>query len=175
MWIAYANTGQEFAAKDQVQQAGYACTVPRQVNLVRHQKRRRPDVVVSPFLPNYIFIHGEEAAFHAVKNIKEIRPTMRFVGANEARLLQAFIDRVEADFAARMEQIEAGERVSEYQPGDLLTLMTGPFAGQLATFRRIVERPGAAFPMIEADVTVRLLGKPVVAVVDPINAKRATA
>ena len=173
MLIAYASTGQEFAAQAQCEAMGYPCHVPRRVDLVRHQKRRRPDVVVSPFLPNYVFIGGDESAFHAVRRVKEIRPTMRFVGTNEARVLQLFINRVEADFALRLEQIEAGERVSEYQPGDLLTLMVGPFAGQLATFRRIVERPGAAFPMIEADVDVRLFGKPVVAVVDPINARRA--
>lgn len=175
MWIAYASTGQEFAAQAQCVDLGYQCQVPRRVDLIRQAKRRYPDVLVAPFLPNYLFISGGESAYHAIKGVKEIRSTFTFAGPNEALRVQAFIDRVERDFSARMAQIKAGERVSEYAPGDLLTLMVGPFAGQLATFRRIVKRSGAAFPLIEADVAVQILGKPVVAVIDPINAKRANA
>lgn len=175
LWIAYATAGREFSAQEQCQALGYTCDVPRRVDLVRHAKRRTPDKVVRPFLPNYLFLHGGNDAFHAVKDIKEIRGTAMGVGDSEARRVKAFIARVEADFAARMAQIEAGERVSEYQPGDMLTLMTGPFAGQLARFRRMVEGAHDAFPQIEAELAISLMGRAVMATIDPINAKRVAA
>jgi hypothetical protein len=49
--------------------------------------------------------------------------------------------------------------------------MTGPFAGQVAIFRRMIE--GGVFPRIEAELAVNLMGKPVMATVDPINARPA--
>lgn len=170
LWIGYATTGQEFNAQEQCEALGYTCEVPRQVDLVRHQKRRRPDVVVKPFLPNYLFIHGADDAFHAARLIREIRGSVMGVTPSEERHVRAFIDRVEADFAHRMAQIEAGERVAEYRPGDVLTLLTGQFAGRLAVFRRMVD--AAPFPKIEAELQLALLGKPVTAILDPINARK---
>ena len=172
MWVAYATTGQEFSAQEQCEVLGYTCQVPRKVDLIRHQKRRIPDVTVKPYMGNYLFISGGDDVFHAVKLIKEIRGTAMGIGRQNARQVQAFIDRVEADYTARMAQIEAGQRVSEYRPGDLLTLMTGPFAGQVATFRRMVETAGDMFPKIEAEMSFTLIGQIVTATVDPINARR---
>lgn len=173
LWIAYATAGQEFSAQEQCEVLGYRCDVPRKVELIRHAKRRRPDIIVKPFLPNYLFVHGNDDVFHAIRDIKEVRGTAMGIGPQNARQVLAFIARVEADYAERMAQIEAGQRVTEYEPGDLLTLMTGPFAGQIATFRRMVESAHDVFPKIEAELTMNLMGKPVLAVVDPINAKRA--
>lgn len=173
MWIAYAASGHEFSVQEQCEVLGYACDVPRRVDMIRHAKRRRPDKVIRPFLPNYVFIHGDDSAFHALREIKELRGTALGIGDNEARRVKAFIAKVEADFTERLAQIEAGERLSEYRPGDVLTLMTGPFAGQLATFRRMVENARDVFPKIEAELAVNLMGKPVTAIVDPINARRA--
>ena len=171
LWIAYATTGQEFSAQEQCEVLGYTCQVPRRVDLIRHQKRRTPDVVVKPYLGNYLFISGGNDVFHAAKLIKEIRGNPIGIGPQNARQVQAFIDRVESDYRDRMAQVEAGQRVSEYQPGDLLTLMTGPFAGQVAIFRRMIE--GGVFPRIEAELAVNFMGKPVMATVDPINARPA--
>ena len=175
MWIAYAATGKEFVAQEQCEVIGITCYVPRRVDLVRHAKRRTPDIVERPFLPNYLFLDGDADVFHAIKDIKEVRGTAMGVGDIEARRVMSFINRVQADYAARLAQIEAGQRVSEYNPGDLLTLMTGPFAGQLAQFRRMVDAADSAFPRIEAELMVSLMGKPVTAIIDPINARRATA
>jgi hypothetical protein len=173
MWIAYATTGQEFNAQEACEVLGITATVPRRVDLIRHAKRRYPDAVTSPYLPNYLFISGTDDTFHAICDIKELRGTAWAVPEKAVRSVAAFIDRIDADYAARVAQIEAGQRVQEYEPGDLLTLMTGQFAGQLATFRRMVEAPGALFPRIEAELALSLLGRPVVAIVDPINARRA--
>ncbi len=172
-WIAYATAGQEFSAQEQCEVLGYTCQVPRKVDVIRQSRRRFPDVVTQAFLPNYLFITGGAEVFHAIKAIKEIRGTAMGIGPQNERLVQTFIDRVEKDFAARMGQIEAGQRVAEYAPGDLLTLMTGPFSGQVATFRRMIEDAHDVFPRIEAELGVSLMGKPVLAVLDPINTRRA--
>lgn len=171
MWIAYATAGAEFSAQEQCEVLGYTCQVPRKIEVIRKAKRRFPDVTVTPLLPNYLFISGGDDAFHAVKAIKEIRGIIG-IGPQSAKQVQSFIDHVEADFESRSAQIAAGQRVAEYRPGDLLTLMTGPFAGQAARFRRMIE-DNSAFPKIEAELTISLMGKPVMAIVDPINAKRA--
>ena len=70
-----------------------------------------------------------------------------------------------------MAAIEAGNRLSEYMPGDALQLLSGMFQGRMATFRRLIE---GKVPMIEAEVTgLALMGKPVRITVDPVMARRA--
>lgn len=95
------------------------------------------------------------------------------MGVNPASVpgVMAFIDRVERDFAARMAQIEAGERVHEYNPGDLLQIIAGPFAGQLARFQSIAE--AGEHPQIIAETD--MMGQVARVMIDPLKARKAVA
>lgn len=163
-------TRREFDAQEEAEALGITCHVPRRVDLIRQGKRRRPDAVIKPYLPGYVFVETDADGWHLLRQSKHLRTWMG-IGPSEARRVMEFIARVESDFAKRMAQIEAGERVSEYAPGDLLQIIAGPFAGQLARFQRIAE--GAIFPEVVAET--ELFGQAVTIRLDPLAAKRAVA
>lgn len=168
LWAAY--TRREFDAAEECEALGITCYLPRKVEMIRQGKRRRPDAVVRPYLPGYLFIETDAEGWHMIKATKHIR-TLMGIGQNEARRVMAFIDRCEAEYQARMAQIEAGERVSEYQVGDLLEITLGPFQGALARFKRIAE--GAMFPEVVAEA--ELMGQVVTIKLDPLAARKRVA
>lgn len=171
LWACYVKSGKEFEAQEEAQALGITCHVPRRVDMIRQGKRRRPDPVVKPFLPNYVFCDLTDQQWHAVKSSKHIRSLLG-IGANNARQVMQFIARVEADYTQRMAQIEAGQRVDEYEDGDVLQIIAGPFAGQLATFRRVAEGAGM-FPELVAEG--ELFGQAVTIRLDPLAARKAVA
>lgn len=169
-WAAYTGKGQEFAVQEACEAIGVTCFVPRKVEVKRIRTRRRPDVFVTPYLPNYAFIWATDEQYHWLKDVKPVRSIMG-IGPGSERLVRAFIDRVESDFAARMAQIEAGERVAEYNPGDLLEIIAGPFAGQLARFGRMIETSQDIFPSISANMD--LMGRETRVKLDPLQVRKA--
>ena len=168
LWAAY--TRREFDAAEECEALGITCYLPRKVELIRQGKRRRPDAVVRPYLPGYLFIETDAEGWHMLKATKHIR-TLMGIGDKEAKRVMAFVDKVEADYTARMAQIEAGERVSEYAEGDTLEITLGPLKGQLARFKRIAE--GAMFPEVVAET--ELMGQVVTIKLDPLAARKAVA
>ena len=168
LWAAYVR--REFDAAEECEVLGIPCYVPRKVEMIRQGKRRRPDAVMRAVLPGYIFIETDAHGWHALKASKHIK-SMMGIGPNEARRVMQFIDRCEADYQARMAQIEAGERVSEYQAGEVLEIIQGPLTGQLARFKRIAE--GAMFPEVVAEVD--MMGQAVTIKLDPLAARKAVA
>ena len=109
-----------------------------------------------------------------LRDVKHLAATTVRVSPRAVRAyLDPFRARVDADFYARQAAIDAGQKVAEYEPGDLLQIMAGPFAGQLATFRKLAETDHDLFPRIKADV--ELFGRTTTIDLDPIHARRATA
>lgn len=161
----YAPSGQEFDAQEEAEALGVWCAVPRRVDLIRSGNRRFPDAVVSPYLQNYVFAQATSEEWHWLRQSKLCR-SLIFIPPASSRSVMAFIDRVEADFADRMAQIEAGHRVSEYDPGDLLEIIAGPLAGQFAQFRSIAEGAGM-FPEIRADGPLGAMR------LDPLHVRKA--
>lgn len=170
LWVVATTNGQEQNVQEQIEALGLTCAVPLRVDVIRQGKRRRPDVVERAYLPGYAFAWFGAEDWHAIRGAKHVR-TMMGVSAQSERLVRAFIARVQADYEARMAQISAGLRVEEYNPGDLLQIMTGPFAGQLARFTRMLETAHDVFPVIEAEM--ELMGMATRVQVDPIAARRA--
>lgn len=170
LWVIATANKHELDVQEQLEAIGLQAIAPRRVDMIRQGKRRRPDAVISAYLPGYVFAWFGDDDWHAVREAKHVINLMG-VSPQTERHVRAFIARVEADFAARMAQIEAGERVSEYNPGDLLTILAGPFAGQLARFGRMVERAHVLVPQIEA--TLDVFGRPVRVELDPIAVKKA--
>ena len=168
LWAAYVR--REFDAAEECEALGITCYLPRKVEMIRQGRRRRPDAVIRPYLPGYLFIQATAEEWHMLKATKHIR-TLMGIGPNEARRVMAFIDRCEAEYTARMAAIEAGERVSEYAEGDTLEITLGPLAGTLARFKRIAE--GAMFPEVVAEA--ELMGQVVTIKLDPLAARKAVA
>lgn len=162
-------TRREFDAQEEAEALGLTCYVPRKVDMIRQGKRRRPDPVVRAVLPNYVFVETDAHGWHLVKQSKHFRSWVG-IGPNEARRVMQFIDRCEADYQARMAQIEAGERVSEYQADDLLEVLEGGFREKLLKFSRTVE-DAKGWPVILAKT--ELFGREVEVPLDPLLVKRA--
>lgn len=169
--LAYAPRGTEFEVADAIDALGGFAVVPRKVELVRLPKQRRPSIVESPVLPNYVFARMTAEQWQQARADRLIFSTVAWMGPNEWKRVQAFAARAEQDYQVRMAQIEAGERLSEYSAGDALQLLGEPLGARMGIFRRVIE---GRVPMIEAELQgVTLFGKPVMVTVDPVMARKA--
>jgi len=172
IWIAYSRSGKEFDVQAEIAELGITSWVARKIEAKRVPTKRLPVAVIAPYLANYIFITATDDDWHRLQGIKHLAHTMTPVSPKAARAyLDPFKARIDTDFDARQAAINAGERVSEYAPGDLLRIMAGPLAGQIATFRKLVETDHDIFPRIRAEVA--LFGRITEIDLDPINARPA--
>jgi transcription antitermination factor NusG len=166
--LAYA--AREIDAATEAEALGISCLVPRRVDLIRQGKRRRPDAVITAAWPRYIFADVTDTQWHTFTAIKGVRSVL-WVADKEAVTVRKQANAIERAFEQRMAQIEAGERVSEYEPGALLNIISGEFAGQVATFTRTVERSQEMFPRIMAEM--EFFGRAVKVDLDPLDVRRA--
>ena len=171
MWAVYTPRGKEFDLCEEAEALGMTAFAPRKVDMIRQGYKRRPEPVVSAYLPNYAFLDITDEQWHHIRTSKLIRSMFAIPEASRPAVMR-FNARIEADYTARMAQIEAGERVHEYNPGDILQIIAGPLAGQLVRFAGMIERAQDAFPRIKADMD--LLGQSVRTELDPLHARRAT-
>ena len=158
LWIAYSRAGKEFETEQAIRDLGVDVWCARKVEFKRiaQSKSRRPQAVISPLLVNYLFLDCPAERYLDVVQVKHLASTMQAVGNTEARHVMRWLDARRAEFDERMSQIQAGERLAEYQPGEALEILRGPLAGKFATFQRIVEREHELFP--RAEVETDMLG-----------------
>ena len=171
MWMAYAKSGKELEVKDALAEDGITAHCALKVEMKRVGKRRRPDVFVEPLLPNYLFIECTDEQYLVAIGTKHLASTMTMVPAGDKASVMRFIGRAQDAFSERMAKIDAGERLDQFQVGDLLDVLEGPLAGLVATFRGIVDRDRSIFPVISADV--EFMGGVVRAEIDPISVRAA--
>ena len=159
---------------DAINAIGALAVAPRRVDLLRSAKQRRPELVESPILGGYFFAAMTDDDWHQCKADRIAFTVLQPISEPEWRRVEAFCQRAEMDYQVRMGQLEAGRRLSEYNPGDALQLLGGLFADHLATFMRLDE--SGQVPMIKAVVQgVELMGKPVEVTVDPVQARKWAA
>lgn len=184
LWLAYVPTAMEFALAEDCEAMGITATVPRKVEAVRTGNRRWPEPRVTPYLPNYGFIEATADEWHWIKELRYVRDIMGIAPGWHKKLAEFFAT-VESQYQTRMAEIDQAQRIlksddatkearkaaiaamRQYTPGDMLEVITGPFAGQLAAFGAMVERANSLTPEIEAQLAglkVRL---------DPLNVKMA--
>lgn len=187
MWIAYVPTGQEFALVEDCEALGIRAIAPRKVEAVRTGNKRYPEPRVMPYLGNYVFIEASADEWHWLKDVKYLR-SMMAVPLGEVRKVQSFCDTIEAQYAARMMEIDQAVAVMRnreaskearrealmvmqaYSPSDLLEVLCGPLAGQIAAFGRMVERGMEMVPEIEATMT--LFGRETTVRLDPLHIRK---
>lgn len=185
-WSAYAKAKREIEVAESIRALGLDARVALKVEAIRRGKKRWAEPVTTPLLPNIIFIRCTDEEWHLLRGVKGLAHTMhpvptKLVERRHVRLrdgteqpyegLMAFIERAEEVHAARMAEFEATQRLSEFQEGDLLEILGGPLAGQLARFRKLVETAHDAFPRIKADLA--LMGGTVAVDLDPLHARKA--
>jgi transcription antitermination factor NusG len=170
MSMVLAYTRHEFAAQEECETLGLESFVPRRVDMIRQGKRRRPDPVISPAWPRYIFVDVTPDQWHWLKSSKHVH-SVAWVPEREAQAIRKQARAIERDFTARMDQIEAGDRVAEYEPGQVLDIVSGQFAGQIVTFIGMIERAEEMFPTIEAEMVA--MGRVVKMRLDPLDVRKA--
>lgn len=159
--LAYATSGQEFTVSAALTARGIEHRCPT-VTVKRTQViRGRPPKIVTekqPAIPNYLFLMlpAEEWNDVATRPIKHLRPTMQWLNRADVAGMDKFC-----------EQIEAMEVLHEYNPGDQIRQLTGPFSDTVLTFRKLVE----AETKIQAEA--EMFGHTVKVTLDPENVRRA--
>lgn len=187
-WIAYVPTGQEFALVEDCEALGVHAVAPRKVEAVRTGNRRWPEKRIIPYLGNYVFVEATADQFYWLKDINYVRDVMGVPAGKPTEKIRDFIDAVEAIFTAKEAEIdraveimrdreaskearrEALRVMQAYTPSDLLEVVCGAFAGQIAAFGRMVERGNAILPEIEATMT--LFGRETTVRLDPLHVRK---
>ena len=186
-WVAYVQSGQEFALVEDCEVLGISAIAPRKVDAVRTGNKRWPEKRILPYLPNYVFVTASAEEWHWLRDIKYVRDIMGVIPQWEPKV-RDFCETIERQYRVRAAEIEQAAAVMRdreaskearreairvmqaYTPGDLLEVITGPFAGQLVRFGAMVERAASKTPEIEVSLdglqwgTMRL---------DPLAVKRA--
>ena len=184
--MAYATTGREFEVMADLAALGVAHWPGRRIEFERRGKSRVAEPFEYPALPNYLRITAPSHMLSDIMDIRHLSRTIKFLRLPEdVRSWQRFQDEADARYAEAKRIIAERDRLSaakasrqeiinviaQYKAGEPLEIADGPFAGMLATFGRMVVKPGTSFPMVEA--TVQIFGRDNDIAVDPLSVRRA--
>ena len=164
----------EFAVEQQLQVMGITAWTPRKITFVRRGKKRHPEPVTEPYLPGYVFADIPAEFFHDALQARGAFSTTLHLSAGSLAAVRAFQRRVEADNAEANRIIAANDRAAmvQFNPGDALEILAGPFAERLVRFRRMVIAGNPAVPQVEWETD--MLGQMVRGTVDVLDVKPAT-
>ncbi len=186
MWAVY--TKSELDAVEEAEALGLTAHCPRRVDMQRRGNKRRPEPIHGPLLPKYIFIEGSAEEWHLAKLCKNVRH-LTWCSDREARNVLAYVAAAEAEYAKRLAEIEAAQKVladreaskaqrrealkavQHFKAGELLEILDGSFKGRLAQFAGIVERGTSPELMVELEI----FGRVTPIRLDPLAAKKAVA
>ena len=183
--MAYATTGREFEAMDDLDAIGVDHWRGTRIEFERRGKSRVAEPYSYPALPNYIWITAPHHLLSDVMDVRHISRTVKFLGASdvaswrrfqreaEARLAEAqgIIERRKIMEAANADRRQIINLMAGYKRGDTLQIDGGAFAGMLATFSRMVVKAGERHPMIEAEIDI--FGGKTTAAIEPLHVRRA--
>jgi DNA-binding PucR family transcriptional regulator len=179
VYLAYATSGREFEAADRLTALGFTVWCGRRIDFIRKGKRRRPEAVEKPKLPNYLFLTLTPDEWHRLQylkdegQVKHIAGTMYQLRRDDKEALTEFRAGVD-DAHAEGQRIAKNNDIAEmaqYRTGQALVDLTGTFADVCLTFRRMVERAHEMHPKIEAEM--ELMGRMTRVYLDPISVKAA--
>jgi len=169
-YLCYARTGKEFEVESALRECVNDVWCGRVIEWKRVGKKRRPEPIEKPALPNYLFATMTDGQFHEAQGIKYLAATMAPLGRHAERGFHRFRHAVDAEYA-EADRARRNSEVpsSEFRVGELLEIIGGPFSERIATFRQVVERAHELHPRLRLDVD----GVPVE--IDPLDVRRATA
>lgn len=169
MYLLYAKSGHEFDAVDDLRAIGIPAQCGRVIEWVRRGKKRTPDPIERPALPNYIFAPMSDAQFHAASNIKHLVSTRMAMSDADARAVARYLDAVAVVYA-QADKLRRAQQApkAQYHADQTLRIISGPLADRLVKFRHIVEQAHDMHHRIEADMD----GKRIL--LDPLDVRAAS-
>ena len=151
-YLLYARSGKEMQVADDLRLLGIPVWCGRVIRWKRKGKDRRPEAYEEPALPNYIWADMTAEQFYQAQKVKFLASTMQLVPHSATAGLRTFqraADRAyEAQDAARR---RAEAPLPEFDVGQALKMVGGPFADMVVTFRGIINASDALRRQIEAD------------------------
>ena len=137
-----AKTGQERKVAAEIEATGAWAWIAEEITHKRFPGCSEPKISHKPSWPGYVFANLDGNQFFAARSIKGLHPTRLQLCPSEAKMLIRDVERIEERNARVMRQIEAGQIVMDYSPGDSLEILNGAFADRLASLSSIVQRDG---------------------------------
>jgi hypothetical protein len=172
MWYAgYAKSGHEFRVEQELTDMGITSWVARKMDFKQVGKKRDLTAVISPHLPYpFIFINVDVERYIELSGVKSLASTLVAIPGKSVRDLERFRKEVEAAYEAKKAILESGQRLSMFTEGERLEIISGPLAGQLATFRKIVDQAGIMHRSLR--VSVDFMAKGIDATLDPLDVRK---
>lgn len=164
----------EFAVEQQLHEMGVEAWTPRKITFARRGKKRHPEPVIEPYLPGYVFADIPATAFHSAVQARGAFQTTLHLSEGSLAAVRAFQRRVEDENAEANRIIARNDRaaMAEFNPGDALEILAGPFAERLVRFRRITMAGNPAVPCVEWEAD--FLGQVVRGAVDVLDVKKVS-
>lgn len=198
--LAYAITGKEFVAMDDLTRYGIDHWRGVRIEFERRGKQRTAEPHEYPAIHNYIWLRPEPEQMRHLSGVRFLGSTFHFLGPRAITDLQRFQREVEAkeaearaiiveqerameiakdkaraaeskraEMAAQRAMIKAS--LAEYAAGDPIIIRDGILAGEMATFKRLVQGAKDVFPFVEAEM--EMLGRITTVKIDPLAVRRA--
>jgi transcription antitermination factor NusG len=164
----------EFAVQKQLEAMGIESHVPYKIGFTRSGKQRYAEPTTEVLMPNYIFADIPAHMYATAMGCNGLARTMQAVHPSEVqRQLQPFFAKCEDNNAEAMRIIEAGDRAAmcQFNPGDPLEILSGPFKGMIAEFGRMVQSARDPWPMVEGEA--QILGQAVKIKADVLDVREA--
>lgn len=161
-----AKTGQERKVVEDIEAIGAWAWISEEITHKRFPGCSEPQVSRKPSWPGYVFANLDGNQFCAARSIENLHQTKLQLCKNEAMMLIRDVGRIEERNARVMRQIEAGQIVMDYSPGDSLEILNGAFADRLASLSSIVKRNGQYILSLNVD------GSAFPVQVDPADVRR---
>jgi transcriptional antiterminator RfaH len=152
-YLVYTKPRQEHIALDNLSRQGYPCYLPRM--RVEKLRRGRAELVTEPMFARYLFVRldssGQGPSWAPIQSTLGVSRLVRF-GTQPARIDDELVHWLQSREATLPTE-------TRFQPGDVVTVTTGPFAGLDAVYQTAdAER--------RALILLELLSRPVTLRVD---------
>ena len=171
----------EWAVEAQMQELGCRVYDSRTVDFVRKGKDRYARPEFRPALPGYVFADISDNLFSRAVHVEGAWGSALPIYQVEKRdkLKETPHDAAMRFFEALAEKRLEAERiksrsdlVSQFDPGEPLKIIAGPFADMLVTFQRMIKSAHEMHPMIEGEMS--LFGRQSPVRVDPLDVVKRT-
>lgn len=198
--LAYAITGKEFVAMDDLTRYGIDHWRGVRIEFERRGKQRTAEPHEYPAIHNYIWLRPEPEQMRHLSGVRFLGSTFHFLGKHAIADLKRFQNEVEAKeqdaraiIAEQQRALEIAKdkardaeskraamdaqramikaSLAEYNAGDKIIIRDGVLAGEMATFKRLVQGAKDVFPFVEAEM--EMLGRITTVKIDPLAVRRA--
>jgi len=199
-WLGWAMTGKEFVAMSDLARFGIDHWRGVRIEFERRGKQRTAEPHEYPALHNYIWVNPTLEQVPMLSKVRYLGSTFHMLGLTaikqcrefhsevaqkeaEARDLMAEREHILEEAKARGVRKAQGEAalskrmaayrtsIASYTEGAQIEIRDGALAGEIATFRRLVQNAHDLFPRLQADIM--MMGQLVPVELDPLDVRRA--